>query len=125
MGTTSTKLENNGSNGWAEYRRLVISELERLDEAIRRCDEDFKNLPLALTRSVAEVKEFTLNKLREERISIDSLLHELEEKSNRMDRQLQQQNAELTGIKARAGLFGAVCGAVIAILGVIATYLSR
>jgi uncharacterized protein YlxW (UPF0749 family) len=70
------------------------------------------------TKSVAEVKEFILTKLREERSSIDALLAELENKSQRMDR-------ELISIKARAGAMGAIGGIIITILGIAATYFAR
>jgi hypothetical protein len=44
-----------GTEGWLEYRRLVLAELERLDEALHVLDEKLDRRDKAQTEKMAQV----------------------------------------------------------------------
>lgn len=73
--------------GWLEYRRLVLNELERLDDAIKNLDE------------------------------------KLDKRDKEQDAKVSAINLELLTLRVKAGIYGALAGAIFSTLVAIVTAL--
>lgn len=65
--TTASKTGPNGDgqNGWAEYRRLVLAELERLSSQVAATQATGVASQLALSQAITDAKNTIMEKLRD------------------------------------------------------------
>jgi septal ring factor EnvC (AmiA/AmiB activator) len=65
--TTANKTVPNGDgqNGWAEYRRLVLAELERLGTQVAVTQTQGQNTQMAMAQALNDAKAHILDKLRD------------------------------------------------------------
>jgi hypothetical protein len=85
MPATPTKQSVGEPESWAEYRRLVLAELERIGQEVARVDRNNATLQLTLHQAIADAKNNLTDKMRE-------LLNRSEEEYDR----------KLAGVDARA-----------------------
>lgn len=102
------------SHGWNEYRRLVISELERLDSGLSQLAD--RN-----DKSAAQLYE-TLNGIKETILSrINQLQRRLETRvanaANAADQRLKKLEADVLVMKTKAALLGAGSAVVVGFVG--------
>lgn len=71
MTAATGKSNNDGHNGWAEYRRLVLSELERLSNQATTTQAQLNAMQLTMAQAIGDVKTVILDKLRETISTID------------------------------------------------------
>lgn len=129
-----------GPNGWAEYRRLVLAEIERVSQAAAKAESQGTAIQLALTQAISDARTHLLDKIRETASKIDED-HEkkLEAVEKDIERQLKdietrhqveiksikdemdKQGKDVSALKAKAALLGAIAGFVVALVGVIAS----
>lgn len=83
-------------NGWNQYQRLVMSELERLDKAISKASEDGS----AATEKAQKAVEKAIEKL-----STANDNHHADIKAG-----VQANKLEITKLQMKAGLWGALAG---------------
>lgn len=67
MAATTAKPGSNGDgqNGWVEYRRLVLAELERLSSQVAMAQAQGVATQLAVSQAVNDTKQILLEKLRD------------------------------------------------------------
>lgn len=87
------------ANGWSEYRKLVLHEIERLDA---RMTADFKAHMLNDERLADELNA-TLSELREEIVALRGSQTNIRE--------------DIAGLKALAGFIGGLAGAASSFIG--------
>ena len=63
--------DNNSQNGWNEYSRLVLKELETLSATIEDLREDLQDVKQEITK--IQVKEDNINQIREWKAKIDEI----------------------------------------------------
>ncbi len=132
-----------GQNGWTEYHRLVLAELERLSNQVSATQAHGQNTQLAMTQSLNDAKSHILDKLRDTVRSMDDdydkkikeveLRHEKqivelkktivkhEKELEKTEKKLEKTDKDLTSLKAKAVMLGAIAGFVVATVGVIAS----
>lgn len=54
-----------GQNGWTEYRRLVLAELERLSAAVAASQVQGNNMQMATTQAINDAKHVILDRLHD------------------------------------------------------------
>ncbi len=151
---------SDGPNGWAEYRRLVLAELERLSSAINKVesqetashqstiqiihdmrelffekiaqssvsvhsvqDERRSELEDRVFRIMTELKEKYDNDIKELKEKYDNDIKELKEKHHKdmLDTKAEQNQHgnEISALKAKAAVLGAIAGFLVAIISVV------
>jgi len=129
----------NQSDSWAEYRRLVLAELERLDNAVNKLTqvsldhekdliEDSNSLRTDLLGKLQTLKDETVEKVRamiteiraeilnrqqREDAQLEGFIAEIEKKVNRVQMEIQI-------LKGKAALLGFVAGLLVAVLSIVA-----
>lgn len=129
----------NQSDSWAEYRRLVLAELERLDNAVNKLTqvsldhekdliEDSNSLKTDLLGKLQTLKDETVEKVRamiteiraeilnrqqREDAQLEGFIAEIEKKVNRVQMEIQI-------LKGKAALLGFVAGLLVAVLSIVA-----
>lgn len=88
-----TEHEHEDSGGWREYRRLILSELKRIDERVGSEAETHRN-------SIAETERVIMDKL------------------SALDSRLSATREDVTILKVKAGVWG-LMGGMIPALGVL------
>lgn len=127
---TSPKTPNHGEdgpNGWAEYRRLVISELERIGAEAAKAVQHSTSVQLALTQALADSRTNLLDKIRETASKVedenDRKLElnkkDFEEKFRLMRDESDRHGREISALKAKAALIGGIAGFLVALAGLI------
>lgn len=147
MSTPTTKTANGDQNGWVEYRRLVLAELERLSAAVAKTEANGSHLQMAMTQALSDAKQIILDKLRdsitknddetakivkdlvadfdrktavlEARFAHD--LKEVKESLSRDEKKLDETHTELTALKAKAMMLGALSGFLVALISLVAS----
>lgn len=123
---------------WAEYRRLILAELERLDMSISRLAETNLEHEKELIEVVSTCKTELIERLQklkdilEDRYRelIEAVKKELETKeqndisalkaqTKELENNYHKVSAEVKVIKAKAALFGFLSGLVIAIISLV------
>ena len=61
-----TKLQGDGGNGWSEYQRLVLSELERLDDAIQKLNSKLDDSIQKLNTKIEDIRNNEIKDMGEE-----------------------------------------------------------
>lgn len=93
-------------NGWNEYKRLVLAELERLDDSVKDLVKSQENSHKEIVDHINKTKESLIEKLA---IGIAAV-----------DKKATDNETELKVIKAKSVMLAAFAGAVITIVGLIA-----
>ena len=138
---------NSDQNGWVEYRRLVLAELERLSAAVAKGEANGSHVQMAMAQALSDAKQVILDKLRdsinknddetakivkdliadfdrktavlEARFAHD--LKEVKESLGRDEKKLDETHTELTALKAKAMMLGALSGFLVALIGLVAS----
>jgi hypothetical protein len=129
----------NQSDSWAEYRRLVLAELERLDTAVNKLTqvsldhekdliEDSNALKNDLLTKIQTHKDETVDKVRAMITDIRSELlkrqqredSQLENCIGEIDKKLTKVQLEVQVLKGKAALLGFISGLVVAVVSIIA-----
>jgi DNA anti-recombination protein RmuC len=153
MATTPANkaLNDTGPNGWAEYRRLVLSEIERISTALAKCEGQTNAFHLALSQAISDSRQNLLDKLHElaqhletdydkkieetekdtnRRIEevkkdgdkkIDGLKEDHEKRLKDLDKKSDKQSTDIATLKAKAIMLGATAGFVVALVGLFAS----
>jgi hypothetical protein len=127
-----------GPNGWAEYRRLVLAELERVSQDAAKAVQQGTAIQLALTQALSDTRSSMLDKIRETAIEqnkdFDRKLEAAEKESERKILALETKNSsdikaireaqdahgkDLAALKAKSALLGAVAGFVVALASLV------
>lgn len=145
-GTTPKPAPNGDSqNGWAEYRRLVLAELERLSAAVAKTEGNHSHLQMAMTQALSDAKQAILDKLRdavaktedendrkikdlvtdfdrktkdiEARFAAD--LKEIKDNHEKTDKKVDLTHTDLTSLKAKALTLGAIAGFLVSLVGLV------
>lgn len=120
--------DGDGPNGWAEYRRLVLAEIERVSHAAEKAATLVQNLQVTLTQAIADSKDDLLNRMSEVATRIDhasSLKIQASEKKTEdeikaLREEVTRQGNDLSALQAKATLFGAIAGFIVAVGSVLA-----
>ncbi len=131
MAATAQKTTPNGDgpNGWAEYRRLVLSELERISNAVAKCDSQSNAFHLTLSKAISDARDNLLDKLHksclEQDTERDRLLKEMEtqydQKFTALEVKTDKHTVDLTSLKTKSAVLGALAGFLVALGGFLAT----
>lgn len=132
------------ADSWSEYRRLVLAELERLDNAVAKLTqvsldhekgmlEGNNTLRSDFINKVNSVKEELIEKIRKliEDIRSEigghtsSELKNLEDKIESIERKLSRTIADLRIIKGQAAVLGFISGLLVAVVAIIVQFYSR
>lgn len=97
-------------DGWSEYKRLVIAELERLNDCAKANATEIARLRGELQHEAALIRTETLRGAADAKTDSDDELGALK--------------TELAVIKVKAGLWGALAGAVPGVISLIAWLVS-
>lgn len=124
-----TKQYTEGPDGWVEYRRLILSELERISNSVAKCELQANNIHTHLIQAIADAKQSLMEKMREvyqkhedERDKVVlQLKTEFDKKVSELEQKTEKAFTEVTSLKAKATILGALAGFVVAVLGVIAS----
>lgn len=143
--TTANKNGPNGDgqNGWAEYRRLVLAELERLSNANAANQLLGTTTQLVMSQAINDAKQTILDKLRDtmrvadeefetklkaletrlhkENADIKKTITKQEKDLEKAEKKQEKTDKELTSLKAKAVMFGALAGFIVAVCGVLAS----
>lgn len=143
--TTASKNGPNGDgqNGWTEYRRLVLAELERLSNANAANQLLGTTTQLVMTQAINDAKQTILDKLRDtmraseeefdkklkdletrlhrEHIDLKKSVTKQEKDLEKTDKKQEKTDKELTSLKAKAMMLGALAGFIVAVCGVLAS----
>lgn len=120
MPATAAKTANNsdGPNGWAEYRRLVLAELERLSAAVSKMEGHGSSLQLALSQTISETRQHLLEKIHESAVQVSAVhakeVSNLVTEIDSLNDTIQKQQKDITGLKTKAAMIGAVAGFLMA-----------
>jgi DNA anti-recombination protein RmuC len=153
MAATQNKssLSGDGPNSWAEYRRLVLSELERVSAATTKCEIQVAANFLTLTQTINDVRQQLLEKIREtaERIDderekktreleldynkkvreleteygkkIDEIRKDADKKLDETKKEIMLLGKDITTLKTKATVLGGIAGFLVALLGLVAS----
>ncbi len=88
--------------GWGEYRKLVLAELERLSSQISKVDTKIDGLRIAVDVKIDDLREGEISRLRAESA-----------------REIGKINAEIAVLKFKSGLWGAAAGLIPAVVAVL------
>ncbi len=127
-------------DGWTEYRRLVLAELERLSKDLVYAQGQITTNHLTTSQAINSVKDTILDKLntaiRESEIGHHKAIEDLEErydkKIDELKEDLKKQGKDLdktdkgvTSLKAQAVLLGGLAGFLVAVGGVIVSIIFK
>ncbi len=131
--------KNASADSWAEYRRLVLAELERLDGAVTRLAqasldhekeilESTNSVKTETTAKIQHGKDETIEKVRKMindlRLELmrktDKECDSIEQSMNGLEKRINRIQIEIQVLKGKAALLGFVAGLVVAILSIIA-----
>jgi predicted RNase H-like nuclease (RuvC/YqgF family) len=87
-------------NGWSQWSKVVLHELERMNEGFEKLTEEFQNFKVEVAKEIASKKE--VDSIREE---MNRLNLEHAKDSSKMAQRIARLETEL---KIKAGLFGAL-----------------
>jgi hypothetical protein len=139
--TSKTTVNNDGQNGWTEYRRLVLAELERLSNVLTAEQATSATLQLSLTQAINSAKQIILDKLHEDIKNADELydkkltsyelklyrrikevetryakqLSDLKKDLEKAEKKLEMTDKEVTSLRSKALVLGALAGFVVAL----------
>lgn len=146
MPSTPAKPAANGDqNGWVEYRRLVLAELERLSAAVAKAETSGGHIQIVMTQALSDAKQTIMDKLRDTLAKSDDEtakmvkdmvadfdrkttalevrfahdLKEIKETQSKDEKKLDDTHTELTALKAKAMILGAMSGFIVAVIGLV------
>ena len=124
--------DSEDSNGWAEYRRLVLAEIERLDKDASTALAQIATTHLTVTQLVSEARSALHDKIVESVRQVDeehgrklerrlsSIKHDHQAEVKRLSDTLDSHVKEISALKAKATLFGAMAGFLVALVSALA-----
>lgn len=119
---TKPNLKEN-TNGWAEYRRLVLAEIERLNITTSKLETQQSTDKISWHQQISEAQRQMVDKLHATESRMDD---EYEEKHDEISEKVDKLINDMTSIKATAAALGAVAGLVVTIIGIlISVYLKK
>jgi len=136
MPNTTNKPTGGDANGWTEYRRLVLAELERLSRELQQIQSQIASLQLVLSQSINDNKHTTSEKIREATNKLDDTyekrcketgteteksLKELERKLEKADETIEKVAKDLHGLNSKAMALGAAAGFIMSLVGLMAS----
>lgn len=130
--------KNTSSDSWAEYRRLVLAELERLDTTVSKLTqvsldhekdliENNNAIKTDLLQKIQGLKDETVEKVRKMITEIRSELVKKQERENKelegfiyeIEKRVQRVQTEIRVLKGKAALLGFIAGLVVAVVSII------
>lgn len=108
--------------GWIEYRRLVLSELERINTTLKACESHSSTIHVSLSTTISDVKQNLMEKLHSHKEIIEK---DYETKIDKLEERVDRQGTQITGLKVTCSLLGGLAGFVVAVAGVLATLYTK
>ena len=112
----------NDAESWIEYRRLVLSELERLSLVVERLEAQLVAAQLASSHAIAETHRNMLERIHH---LIDELDEKISKRTAEADDRVNKLSQEVVTLKAQSALLGAAAGFIVAVVAVVVAFFVR
>ncbi len=88
------------TNGWAQYQRLVLAELQRHSELHQRHQEELANLRMMVERDLSDLRART------------GAVERLEHRIEKTELSINGQTAQLSALNVKSGVWGLAGGLI-------------
>ena len=99
------------ANGWNEYKRLVLHEIERLNNAVEKLAESHDGIRTDLTSEIHKASLGLAGKITDGFKDLDT---KFTKETNDISKQVETNKREIAVMKAKAVVWGSVAAAVVA-----------